>query len=125
MSQINSAVNVNIGRRSSGYDFNGIIDEMPIYNRAPSQSEIQSDMNTLIGNLPPIPIPTPNPTPTAGNNTSEVSVFLCAGVSLSEILTISAKTWPLIIFVQPLLQRNAIAINALWYRDRGITTANL
>jgi hypothetical protein len=27
-----------------------------------------------------------------GNNTLEVAVFLCAGVSLSEILTISAKT---------------------------------
>src|SRR5206468_3119683 len=60
-SQINSAVNVNIGRRSGGYYFNGIIDEMRIYNRALSQAEIQADMNTPIGGLPP---PTPTPTPT-------------------------------------------------------------
>jgi cell division septation protein DedD len=61
-SQINSAVNVNIGRRSGGYYFNGIIDEVRIYNRALSQAEIQADMNTPIGSLPP---PTPTPVPTA------------------------------------------------------------
>ena len=39
-SQINSAVNVNIGRRSggSGYYFNGVIDDVHIYNRALSQA---------------------------------------------------------------------------------------
>ena len=58
-SQINSAVNVNIGRRSggSGYYFNGVIDDVRIYNRALSQTEIQADMNT--------PVRTPTPTPTA------------------------------------------------------------
>jgi hypothetical protein len=35
------------------------------------------------------------------------------------------EDWLPIIFVHPPLQRNAIAINALWYRDRGNTTANL
>src|SRR5207302_1394004 len=45
-SQINSAVNVNIGRRSGGDYFNGIIDEMRIYNRALSQAAIQAHMNT-------------------------------------------------------------------------------
>ena len=50
-SQINSAVNVNIGRRSggSGYYFNGVIDDVRIYNRALSQAEIQADMNTPVG----------------------------------------------------------------------------
>jgi cell division septation protein DedD len=62
-SQINSAVNVNIGRRSGGYYFNGIIDEMRIYNRALSQAEIQADMSTPIGSLPPSPTPTPTATP--------------------------------------------------------------
>ena len=48
-SQINSAVNVNIGRRSGGYYFNGVIDDVRIYNRAQSQAEIQADMNTPVG----------------------------------------------------------------------------
>ena len=39
-------VNVNIGRRSGGYYFNGVIDDVRIYNRALSQAEIQADMNT-------------------------------------------------------------------------------
>jgi hypothetical protein len=44
--QLNQAVNVNIGRRTGGYYFNGIIDELRIYNRALSPAEIQTDMNT-------------------------------------------------------------------------------
>jgi chitodextrinase len=48
-SQINSAVNVNIGRRSGGYYFNGVIDDVRIYSRALSQAEIQADMNTPVG----------------------------------------------------------------------------
>ena len=64
-SQINAAVNVNIGRRSGGYYFNGIIDDVRIYNRALSQAEIQADMNTPVGSPPPTPTPTTTPTPTA------------------------------------------------------------
>jgi Concanavalin A-like lectin/glucanases superfamily len=65
--QINSAVNVNIGRRSggSGYYFNGVIDDVRIYNRALSQAEIQADMNTPVGTSTPTPTPTPTATPTA------------------------------------------------------------
>src|SRR4029077_4026584 len=73
--QINSAVNVNIGRRSggSGYYFNGVIDDVRIYNRALSQADIQADMNTPGGTTTPTPTPTPTatatftptPTPTA------------------------------------------------------------
>jgi Protein of unknown function (DUF4038)/Concanavalin A-like lectin/glucanases superfamily/Putative collagen-binding domain of a collagenase/Fibronectin type III domain len=48
-SQFNQNVNVNIGRRTGGYYFNGVIDELRIYNRALSQAEIQSDMNAPIG----------------------------------------------------------------------------
>ena len=63
-SQINSAVNVNIGRRSGGgFYFNGVIDDVRIYNRALSQAEIQADMNTPVGS--PTPTPTPTATPTA------------------------------------------------------------
>jgi hypothetical protein len=51
--QVNSAVNVNIGRRTGGFLFNGIIDEVRIYNRALSAAEIQSDLNTPVGGSPP------------------------------------------------------------------------
>jgi hypothetical protein len=47
-SQVNSAVNVNIGRRTGGFYFNGVIDEVRIYNRALSAAEVQADMNTPI-----------------------------------------------------------------------------
>src|SRR6266850_6648920 len=53
--QFNQNVNVNIGRRTGGYYFNGIIDELRIYNRALSQAEIQTDMTTPIGGTPPPP----------------------------------------------------------------------
>ena len=64
-SQINSAVNVNIGRRSGGgFYFNGVIDDVRIYNRALSQAEIQADMNTPVGT----PTSTPTPTQPDGNS---------------------------------------------------------
>ncbi len=47
--QVNSAVNVNIGRRTGGFYFDGVIDEVRIYNRALSAAEIQSDMNIPVG----------------------------------------------------------------------------
>ena len=46
---LNAAVNANIGRRTGGLYFNGVIDEVRIYNRALSATEIQSDMNTPLG----------------------------------------------------------------------------
>jgi chitodextrinase len=46
---LNALVNANIGRRSGGYYFNGVIDEIRIYNRTLSATEIQSDMNTPLG----------------------------------------------------------------------------
>jgi len=54
-SQVNQAVNVNIGRRTGGYYFKGIIDEVRIYNRALSEIQIQNDMFTPIAGagLPP------------------------------------------------------------------------
>ncbi len=48
-SQVNASVNANIGRRTGGLYFNGVIDEVRIYNRALTQSEIQADMNTPPG----------------------------------------------------------------------------
>ena len=56
-SQSDAALNVNVGRRTGGYNFNGLIDEVRVYNRALTQAEIQSDMTTpLTGQpLPPAP----------------------------------------------------------------------
>ena len=58
-SQVNQNVNVNIGRRTGGFYFNGVIDEVRIYDRALSQAEIQVDMNTPLGDTPPPPDTTP------------------------------------------------------------------
>lgn len=53
--QVNSSVNVNIGRRTGGYLFAGLIDEVRIYNRALTAAQVQADMNAPVGNpvLPP------------------------------------------------------------------------
>ncbi|HKS35608.1 MAG TPA: PQQ-dependent sugar dehydrogenase, partial [Verrucomicrobiae bacterium] len=48
-SQADANVNVNIGRRTGGFYFNGIIDEVRVYNRVLTAAEIQSDMNTPVG----------------------------------------------------------------------------
>jgi chitodextrinase len=52
-SQVSQGVNVNIGRRTGGFYFNGIIDEVRVYNRALSVAEIQTDMNTPVGPTTP------------------------------------------------------------------------
>ncbi len=46
---VNSVQHVNIGRRTGGYYFQGIIDEVRIYSRALSAAEIETDMTTPIG----------------------------------------------------------------------------
>src|SRR5258708_19218001 len=53
--QRTSTRDVFIGQRadSSGYNFNGTIDEVRIYNYALSQAEIQGDMNTSASAPPP------------------------------------------------------------------------
>src|SRR5439155_2981652 len=49
--QQNSTYNVDIGKRSglSGFEFNGRIDEVRIYNRALAAGEIQTEMNAPVG----------------------------------------------------------------------------
>ncbi len=47
-SQFDSSQNVNIGRRSGGFYFQGTLDELRIYSRALSAAEIVTDMNTPI-----------------------------------------------------------------------------
>ncbi|MEP6539622.1 MAG: DUF2012 domain-containing protein [Bryobacteraceae bacterium] len=54
-SQINSNVNVNIGRRFGGDYFNGVIDDVRVYNRTLTQAEIQSDMAVPVSSpAPPV-----------------------------------------------------------------------
>jgi len=67
IANLNAAVNANIGRRTGGYYFNGIIDEVRIYNRALSATEIQNDMNTPFGGSA-IPADTQAPTAPANLN---------------------------------------------------------
>ena len=43
------SVNATIGMRSGGFYFNGIVDDLRIYNRALSAAEIQADMNSAVG----------------------------------------------------------------------------
>jgi hypothetical protein len=45
----NAGEQVVIGRRTGGYYLQGTIDELRLYNRALSQTEIQADMNTPVG----------------------------------------------------------------------------
>jgi fibronectin type 3 domain-containing protein len=53
-----ASVNANIGRRTGGFNFNGVIDDVRIYNRPLSQAEIQADMNTPVGTPPDTQPPT-------------------------------------------------------------------
>ena len=68
--QINSSLNVNIGRRASGaFLFNGTIDDVRIYNRALSPAEILVDMTTPLagsaGDTTPPTVTIDSPAPNA------------------------------------------------------------
>ena len=52
------------GNTIYGSYYNGVIDEVRIYNRALTQAQIQSDMNTPVGGTAPTPTPTATATPT-------------------------------------------------------------
>jgi hypothetical protein len=79
------------GDRTWGEWFAGRIDEVRVYTRALSPSEIQSDMNTAIGGGSPPPPPTADtqpPTPPAGlaaTGTTETSVSLSWGASSDDV----------------------------------------
>jgi hypothetical protein len=53
--QTNAGVNINVGTRTGGYWFIGTIDEARLYGRALTAAQIQTDMNTPIGNVAPPP----------------------------------------------------------------------
>src|SRR5262249_10685357 len=67
-SQQNSTLPVVIGKRSglSGFEFNGRIDEVRLYNNTLTQSQIQTDMNTpLDAAAPAVALTAPAPGSTA------------------------------------------------------------
>ncbi len=80
------ATNVMIGKRSgnSGYEFNGRIDNVRIYNRALTAAEIQTDMNTAIiaGTLPPPP-PSSDATPPSVPSGLTATAMSASQVNLS------------------------------------------
>jgi len=82
--QETSLLNVNIGRRpgAAGFEFNGTIDEVRIYNRALSQAEIQADMAAPLGGGTP---PPPDTTPPAVHVTSPAQ-----GATVFNQISISA-----------------------------------
>jgi hypothetical protein len=84
-SQFNQNVNVNIGRRSGGYYFNGVIDEVRIYNRALSQAEIRADMTTPVnGGSSPSDTTPPKISITAPGNGATVTGTAVVSASASD-----------------------------------------
>ena len=47
-SQYSPSLSVTVGKRSDGYLFKGVIDDLRVYNRALTQADIQNDMNTPV-----------------------------------------------------------------------------
>jgi hypothetical protein len=81
--QLDAPVNVNIGRRTGGFYFNGLIDEVRIYDRALTPAEIAADMNTRIGEPPPpdTAAPTVSMTAPGDGSTATGTVTLTASAS--------------------------------------------
>jgi uncharacterized protein (TIGR03437 family) len=52
-SQYSPSLHATVGKRSDGFYFKGTIDDLRVYNRALSASEIQNDMNTAVTALKP------------------------------------------------------------------------
>jgi hypothetical protein len=73
-----------VGRRSGGYYFQGLIDNLRIYTRALSAGDVQNDMNTAIGGTTPPPAQATvsalqcSPTSVAAGASSTCSVTLSA-----------------------------------------------
>jgi hypothetical protein len=79
-----------IGQFGASNDFaSGVIDDVRLYNRALSATEVTTDMNTAVGNPPPSPTPPPPPATVTGdlNNDSHVNIF-----DLSIMLSNYGKT---------------------------------
>lgn len=90
-----------------GEYFKGLIDEVRIYNRALSISEIQSDMNTAIANAPQTtptvtPSTVPSPSPTGTSTGSQIGQWS------------SIMNWPLVAVHAVLLNTGKVLIWDGW-----------
>src|SRR5262245_61139506 len=99
-SQQNSTANVNIGRRpgDSGFEFIGSIDDVRIYNRALTQTQIQADMATPVGASQPVVLPEPHIDDPIN------------GAQVSNIVTVTAHV------------HSDVAINAVQFYVDGVAT---
>ncbi len=77
-------MNANIGRRTGGLNFIGLIDGVRIYNRALSQAEIQVDMATPVGNTPPPDTTPPTVSITAPANGASVAGTTAVAAAASD-----------------------------------------
>jgi chitodextrinase len=76
-SQYDPNTNLSVGKRSSGFYFQGTIDEVRIYNSALSQAQVQADMNTPVGSSAALDttVPTaPTGVVASGVSTNQVNV---------------------------------------------------
>ncbi len=102
--QVTPAINPTIGRRSGGYYFKGIIDNLRVYTRALSAAEVQSDMTTPIssGNAGAMPTLTsvhctPATIASGGSSTCTVALSaaaLAGGTSIAVSDSSTALTTP-------------------------------
>jgi len=84
--QFDPNLSVLIGKRSGGYNFMGTIDEVRIYNRALSQTEIQTDMNTSMGGSSSVDTTAPTaPTGLAAVAVSRSQINLSWGASTDNV----------------------------------------
>jgi hypothetical protein len=128
-SQFNPALNATIGKRSGGYYFQGVIDELRIYNVALTAAQIQADMNTPLVSAPTAPgnltatLASPsqvNLSWTASTDSAGVAGYLverCQGVgctSFTQVGTTTSTTY----------SDTGLTVNTAYnYRVRAINSA--
>jgi hypothetical protein len=98
-SQFNPNLNATIGKRTNGYYFKGTIDELRVYNRALSQTEILDDLDTSVTESTQVPINTAptisaiqDQTIAAGGSTGPLPFTVSDSESPEGNLTLAATT---------------------------------
>ena len=89
-SQVVPALNPTIGKRPGGFYFNGVIDNLRIYNRALSAAEIVADMSTPVGATGTI-LPTMTSLQCSRSSIASSSSSVCT-VTLSQAAPVGGST---------------------------------